>query len=174
MRRSMVPRRRRRSMPIRVMADDYTPFVVDSAAMSRVSRRTFLLASAAAAATLWPRYGAAQTKATITYWNGLTGGDGKVMDELLDQFTKDTGIRVEQQRLQWADLYPKLQVSVPAGQGPDIALIHTVEIPHFAADGVLDVIDESAASAKGFKGDDYLPSTWQGGLYQGKRYAIPL
>src|SRR5213083_2247402 len=140
-----------------------------------MNRRMFLVGAAATATTAaWPRYGAAQPKATITYWNGLTGADGKVMDELIDRFTRETGIRVEQQRLPWADLYPKLQVSVPAGQGPDIALIHTVEVPHFANDGVLEAIDESAAASKGFRGDDYLPSTWQGGLYQGKRYAIPL
>src|SRR5206468_591471 len=42
-----------------------------------VSRRTFLAGAAAAAtATAWPRPGAAQSKATITYWNGLTGADG--------------------------------------------------------------------------------------------------
>src|SRR5262249_36364587 len=146
----------------------------DSAAMSRVSRRTFLLASAAAAATLWPRYGAAQTKATITYWNGLTGADGKVMDELIDRFTAETGIRIEQQRLQWADLYAKLQVAVPAGEGPDLALIHTVEVPHFANDGVLEPIDDATVSGKGFRAEDYLPATWQGGVFQGKRYSLPL
>src|SRR5215472_5420322 len=140
-----------------------------------VSRRTFMVgASAVGVAAAWAGRAAAQAKASITYWNGLTGADGKVMDELIDQFTRDTGIRVEQQRIPWADLYAKLQVSVPAGQGPDIALIHTVEVPHFASDGVLEPIDESAATAKGFRGEDYLPTTWQGGLYQGKRYAIPL
>src|SRR5262245_23242231 len=146
--------------------------------MVTVDRREFLRAATGAAATAaalpTARRAWAQAKPTITYWNGLTGADGKVMDELIDQFTKDTGIRVEQQRIPWADLYAKLQVSVPAGQGPDIALIHTVEVPHFASDGVLEPIDESAATAKGFRGDDYLPTTWQGGLYQGKRYAIPL
>ncbi len=141
-----------------------------------IDRRGFLLAAAGAAAALpvLPRRASAQAKPTISYWNGLTGADGKVMDELIDQFTKDTGIHIEQQRIPWADLYAKLQVSVPAGQGPDLALIHTVEVSHFASDGVLEAIDEAASTAKGFRGDDYLPSTWQGGLYQGKRYAIPL
>jgi multiple sugar transport system substrate-binding protein len=137
-----------------------------------VSRRRFLVASAVAAA--WPRYGAAQPKATITYWNGLTGADGKVMDEMIDRFTKDTGIRVEQQRIPWPELYAKLQVSVPAGEGPDLALIHTVEVPHFASDGVLEAIDESMAGGKGFRAEDYLPATWQGGTFQGKRYSLPL
>jgi multiple sugar transport system substrate-binding protein len=140
-----------------------------------VSRRTFLTAAAATAtAAAWPRHGAAQPKATITYWNGLTGADGKVMDELIDRFTKETGIRVEQQRLPWADLYAKLQVSVPAGEGPDLALIHTVEVPHFAHDGVLEAIDDATLGGKGFRGDDYLPATWQGGTFQGKRYSLPL
>jgi multiple sugar transport system substrate-binding protein len=142
--------------------------------MVKVDRRGFLRVAGAAATLPAVRRASAQSKPTITYWNGLTGADGKVMDELIDQFTKDTGVRVEQQRIPWADLYAKLQVSVPAGQGPDIALIHTVEVSHFASDGVLEAIDESAAAGKGFRGDDYLPSTWQGGIYQGKRYAIPL
>jgi multiple sugar transport system substrate-binding protein len=140
-----------------------------------VSRRTFLAGAAAGAALAsWPRAGRAQAKATITYWNGLTGADGKVMDELIDRFTKETGIRIEQQRLPWAELYAKLQVSVPAGEGPDLALIHTVEVPHFAHDGVLEAIDDGVLAAKGFRGEDYLPATWQGGIFQGKRYAVAL
>jgi multiple sugar transport system substrate-binding protein len=143
-----------------------------------VSRRHFLAGTAAAGgAPLFlgrPRAAAAQARPPITYWNGLTGADGKVMDELIDRFTRETGIRVEQQRIQWADLYAKLRVSVPAGEGPDLALIHTVEVPHFAHDGILDPVDESVLAGKGFRGDDYLPATWQGGVYQGKRYAVPL
>ncbi len=145
-------------------------------ALTKVDRRAFLCAAAGATASLplLTRRASAQAKSTISYWNGLTGADGKVMDELNDQFTRDTGIRMEQQRIPWADLYAKLQVSVPAGQGPDLALIHTIEVPHFASDGVLEAIDDARATAKGFRGEDYLPSTWQGGLYQGKRYALPL
>ena len=148
------------------------------AAHTGVSRRRFLAGAAAlggaAALPTTTRRASAQAKPTITYWNGLTGADGKVMDELIDRFTKETGIKIEQQRIQWADLYAKLQVSVPAGEGPDLALIHAVEVPHFGEDGVLEPIDEATLAAKGFKGEDYLPAIWQGGAYQGKRYAIPL
>ena len=143
-----------------------------------VSRRTFVKSAAAAGGAAWlaggARRAAAQAKPTITYWNGLTGADGKVMDELIDRFTKETGIKIEQQRIPWADLYAKLQVSVPAGEGPDLALIHTVEVPHFASDGVLEVIDEGVLGNKGFRAADYLPATWQGGVFEGKRYSIAL
>ena len=141
-----------------------------------LSRRRFLEGATLGAAALpfRARGASAQAKPTITYWNGLTGADGKIMDELIDQFSRETGVRMEQQRIVWADLYAKLQVAVPADEGPDLALIHTVEIPHFASDGIFEPVADATASAKGFKGEDYLPSTWQGGMYQGKRYAIPL
>src|ERR1041385_1879304 len=142
-------------------------------------RRRDLLTGAAAlggAAVLTghARPARAPAKPTITYWNGLTGADGKVMDELIGQFTKDTGITVEQQRIPWAELYAKLQVSVPAGEGPDLALIHTVEVPHFASDGILEAQPDAVVGGKGFRAEDYLPATWQGGGDQGKRYALPL
>jgi multiple sugar transport system substrate-binding protein len=147
-----------------------------SHAQTRVSRRRFLgrALGAVAAVPAVARRAGAQAKPTITYWNGLTGADGKVMDELVDQFTGETGIKVEQQRILWPDLYAKLQVSVPAGEGPDVCLIHTVEIPHFASDEILDPMDAGPLGANGFRGEDYLPATWQGGIFQGKRYAIPL
>jgi len=149
-----------------------------SQAHSGVGRRSFLIGVAAtsgvAALGARVRRAAAQAKPTITYWNGLTGADGKVMDGLIDQFTQETGIRIEQQRIPWADLYAKLQVSVPAGEGPDLALIHTVEVAHFANDGILEVIDEAALGGRGFRGEDYLPATWQGGVFQNKRYSVPL
>src|SRR5688572_17595797 len=148
-----------------------------SALDGAVSRRRVLAGAAGAGAVASlpaaVRRACAQAKPTISYWNGLTGADGKVMDELIERFTRETGIRIEQQRILWADLYAKLQVSVPAGEGPDLALIHTIEVPHFASDGVLEAVDERALSSKGFRGEDYLPSTWQGGLYQSKRYSIP-
>lgn len=143
-----------------------------------VNRRAFLAGAAAvggaALAGVGAKRAAAQAKPTITYWNGLTGADGKVMDDLIDRFTRDTGIKVEQQRIPWADLYAKLQVSVPAGEGPDLALIHTVSIPHFANDGIVEPMDEAQLAGKGFRSEDYLAFPWQGGIVQGKRYGLAL
>src|SRR2546426_5830059 len=107
-RRSTVPMRRARSMPMRAMEflpPCYTPARRRgdhmSAASRRLTRRRFVQGTAAVAATLArpPRRASAQAKPTITYWNGLTGADGKIMDELIDRFTKETGIRMEQQRM---------------------------------------------------------------------------
>src|SRR5437879_3685112 len=163
---------------VNATGDRFAPHAAETGgrAMSvDVTRRAFLLGGAGAASSLAPgRQARGQAKATIAYWNGLTGADGKVMDELIDRFTAETGIRIEQQRLPWAELYAKLQVAGPAGEGPDLALIHTVEVPHFAHDGVLEAIDDATLAEKGLRGDDYLPAMWQGGTFQGKRYSLPL
>jgi multiple sugar transport system substrate-binding protein len=144
-----------------------------------VTRRRFLAGTAAAGAAgllgAGTRVARAQGgKPSIAFWNGLTGADGKVMEQLIGQFSRETGIQVDLQMIEWPNLYAKLQVSTPAGEGPDVALIHTVEVPHFAADGILDVVDDQTLTAKGFRGEDYLPSPWNGGTYQGKRYTVPL
>ena len=127
---------------------------VKSEERTELSRRRFLGGALGATAVLpaVARRAGAQAKPTITYWNGLTGADGKVMDGLIDQFTNETGIRIEQQRILWPDLYAKLQVSVPAGEGPDLCLIHTVEVPHFASDGILDPMDAGPAGGEGLQG----------------------
>ena len=111
---------------------------------------------------------------TVTFWNGLTGADGVVMDGLLQQFGQETGIKIEQQRVQWADLYAKLQVAVPAGEGPDLQLMHPTEIPHFARDGIIEPLDDNLVAQKGFNGEDYIESIWNAGMYQNKRYGLPL
>jgi len=56
-----------------------------SYAHTEVGRRRFLIGTAAAAGAVailpaGARRAAAQAKPTISYWNGLTGADGKVMD----------------------------------------------------------------------------------------------
>jgi ABC-type glycerol-3-phosphate transport system substrate-binding protein len=71
---------------------------------AEITRRRFLgTAAATGAATLLgpgARMASAQgAKPTISFWNGLTGADGKVMGELIAQFTKETGIQVELQMI---------------------------------------------------------------------------
>ena len=144
-----------------------------------ITRRRFLGTTAAmgAATLLSPGSSTASAqgaKPTISFWNGLTGADGKVMGELIGQFTKETGIQVELQMIEWPNLYAKLQVSTPAGEGPNVCLVHTVEVPHFSYDGILDPVDDATLASKVFRGEDYLPSPWNGGTYQGKRYTVPL
>src|SRR5438874_1457569 len=66
-------------------------------------------AAAAAPAAAAPKPGGAG--ATITYWNDYGGANGKVMDQLLDQFQKESGVKVEQQRMGNQDVNAKLRLT---------------------------------------------------------------
>src|SRR5579859_1292368 len=95
----------------------------------------------------------------LVYWNGLTGGDGDVMQGIVANFAKDNPtISVHTEEYDWNTMFQKLQASFVAGKPPDVFVLHTSEIPQFAKLGILassdDMLDSGGGSlpAKDFNG----------------------
>ncbi|MEV5322309.1 ABC transporter substrate-binding protein [Streptomyces sp. NPDC052687] len=163
----------------------------------RLPRRTLLGASAAAAAGLLTacsggtKIGADQggtdaaptfsggeykgPKVTLEYWNGFTGGDGPHMQAMLRSFNQRYSGRIEVRNTtrQWADFYPAMPTAIAAGKGPDVAVIHNDQIATFAARRTLIPLDD-VVGALGLSESDFIPAVWQAGVYDGKRYSVPL
>jgi multiple sugar transport system substrate-binding protein len=161
------------------------------------SRRTFLVGTAVAAAGLLtacsggtsigsdngatdagPSFSGGEyegPKVTLEYWNGFTGGDGPHMQSMLRAFNKRHAGRIQVKNItrQWADLYPALPTAITAGKGPDVAVIHNDQIATFAARRTLVPLDD-VVSALGLTESDFIPAVWQAGVYEGKRYGVPL
>lgn len=112
------------------------------------------------------------TKLTITFWNDIGATNAKPYTDLQTLFDKQTGIKINQQVMQIGNLNSKLQMSAPIGQGPDMALLYTTAIPHFADLGTIQELDPAALEQNGIKESDYAKATWDGGMYKGKRYSI--
>ncbi|GAA3240572.1 ABC transporter substrate-binding protein [Dactylosporangium siamense] len=113
-------------------------------------------------------------KVTINLWNGFTGGDGDIFKKLVDQFnTEHANIAITVATYKWEDYYAKLPGAVSSGNGPDIAVMHMDMIATFAARKVIQPVDD-VASALGLSESDFAATVWKGGLYQSKRYGIPL
>ncbi|MEN3540695.1 ABC transporter substrate-binding protein [Microbispora sp. ZYX-F-249] len=114
-------------------------------------------------------------KVTLDFWNGFTGGDGPHMRAMLDAFNKAYSGRIEVRNVtrQWADLYPAVPTAIAAGKGPDVAVIHNDWISTFAARQVLVPLDD-VVGALGLTESDFIPAVWQAGVYDGKRYSVPL
>jgi multiple sugar transport system substrate-binding protein len=111
---------------------------------------------------------------TISYWHGFTGGDGPAMRQLVADFNASQDrITVEQNTVQWAQYYQRVVAAVHAGKGPDIGAMHIEQLATQAARQTLnpldDVLTELRASEK-----DYPSRVWEGGIYEGTRYGIPL
>ena len=110
----------------------------------------------------------------LTFWNGLTGPDGKVLEELVGNFqAKYPNIKIEHQQIPWNDLYTKLLTAIPAGEGPDMALIHTYEIPRFGEQGHITEITADELKAQNLDAPDFYEVAWKGGEYKGKRWSLP-
>ena len=111
---------------------------------------------------------------TISFWNGWTGSDGQTAQKMVDQFNKDNpNVQVKMNVYQWADFFQKLPAAVQSGNGPDVAAMHLDDMPTQAAQQVIVPLDD-VANALGLKESDFAPAVWQGGVYQGKRYGIPI
>ncbi|WP_433305895.1 ABC transporter substrate-binding protein [Actinoplanes sp. CA-030573] len=111
---------------------------------------------------------------TVSFWNGWTGSDGQTAQAMVDQFNKDNpNVQVKMNVFQWADFFTKLPAAVQSGNGPDVAAMHIDDIPTQAAQQVIVPIDD-VATALGLKESDFAPAVWNGGVYQQKRYGIPI
>ncbi|WP_328652044.1 ABC transporter substrate-binding protein [Micromonospora sp. NBC_00330] len=113
-------------------------------------------------------------KVDLKLWNGFTGGDGEIFKTLVNQFnTEHKNIAVSVATYQWEDYYNKLPGAASSGNGPDIAVMHMDQLATFAARGVITELDDVAKNLELAEGD-FAPTVWKGGLYNNKRYGIPL
>jgi len=113
-------------------------------------------------------------KVALNLWNGFTGGDGDIFKKLVDQFNAEhANIAITVATYKWEDYYAKLPGAVSSGNGPDVAVMHMDMLATFAARKVIQPIDD-VASALGLSESDFATTVWKGGIYQSKRYGIPL
>lgn len=111
---------------------------------------------------------------TLAYWNGLTGGDGPIMKKMMENFNKEhPNIKVSMTAIAWAEYYQKLPAAVSNGKGPDIGIMHEYSLATNAARQVLQPLDD-VATALNMTKEDFSEKVWGAGIYQDKRYGIPL
>jgi multiple sugar transport system substrate-binding protein len=153
--------------------------------VARISRRTFLehtvavAASSSVALTLLegcssPAPGGTSTD--ITYWNLFGGGDGVRMIQMENDFAKAfPHINVESVTLAWGDpYYTKLAMAASGGRPPEVAISHITRMPTYAAQGLLEPYDLTELAQYDITENNFFPSVWQRGQYNGKLYAVPL
>ena len=90
---------------------------------------------------------------TLTYWASNQGtsldNDKQVLTPVLDEFTKQTGIKVKLEVIGWNDLQTRIQTAVTSGQGPDVLNIGNTWAASLQATGAFLPFDDSAMKAIG-------------------------
>ncbi len=113
-------------------------------------------------------------KVALSFWNGFTGGDGPFMKTMVQDFnTANPNVTVSMNTLQWGDYYAKVPTAVASGAGPDVGIMHIDQLATNAARRVVIPLDEIASGLK-LTEADFNPVVWNAGVYQDKRYGIPL
>ena len=110
----------------------------------------------------------------LAFWHGLTGGDGPIMKQLADEFTKaNPKITIKQQPIVWEQYYEKLPAATSQGKGPDIAIMHADRVATNAARQVIQPLTD-VNEALGLGEGDYAELAWRAGQFQDKEWSVPL
>ncbi|MDO5377215.1 MAG: extracellular solute-binding protein [Clostridia bacterium] len=113
----------------------------------------------------------------IDYWSVFTGGDGAVMQGMVDAFNASQDeVHVNHTPMTADDLYQKIPMTVQTGSGiPDVCVVHIERIPNFVTQELLysydlDLINEAA----GIVPENYNQAAWTASDIDGEHYGIPL
>lgn len=110
----------------------------------------------------------------LAYWNGFTGGDGPFMQQMVDDFMAEhENITVVPNTIQWADFYQRVPAAVNANEGPDVGVMHADQLATNAARSVIVPLDDVAGALE-LSAENFSEEVWQAGIYEDKRYGIPL
>lgn len=129
---------------------------------TQLTRRAFTLGVAGLAtalATAGALAGCSQSSSsggdTITYWSSNQGksldSDKQFLTTVLDDFTKQTGLKVNLEVIGWANLQNRIQTAITSGQGPDVINIGNTWSTSLQATGAFLPFDDAALKAVGGK-----------------------
>ncbi|MEA5012935.1 MAG: ABC transporter substrate-binding protein [Candidatus Limiplasma sp.] len=116
--------------------------------------------------------GAYAEPVTIRFWGGWTGPDADTMKGLTEQFmAENPDITVEFESQQWTPLFTQVFAEADSGGAPDVLAMHPLDMGQFVEMGLL---DDTMAASLGLQKEDYSETAWNGTLYNGVQYGVPL
>ena len=112
----------------------------------------------------------------INYWSVFTGGDGAVMQGMVDAFNASQDeVIVNHTPMTADDLYQKIPLTVQTGTGiPDVCVVHIERIPNFVNQELLYSYDLDLVAEAGIKQENYNQAAWVKSNIDDEQYGIPL
>ena len=106
---------------------------------------------------------------TVAIWdNGQKAG----LQEIMDEFTKETGIKTELQVVEWSSYWTLLEAGASGGDMPDVFWMHSNEaVRYMSNDILLDLTDKIADSDK-LEMDKFPKDIKEMYQWDGKTYAV--
>lgn len=154
---------------------------------SRVSRRGFL-AAGAAAATVLPLAacsspiaaglaGSALNPETLVFWNLFGGGDGVRMQDMEAGYAKQHGgsSSLQATTFAWGNpYYSKVTLATVGNKPPDVAISHLTRAKPLWDGDLLDPITSDDLAGVGLSAADFNQKAWAAQKTDGKNICVPL
>lgn len=114
-------------------------------------------------------------KIQVSFWNGFTGPDGRVMLKMIRRFNEaNPDVQVTMQRMEWATYYNKLMVASVDGRGPEVFVIHASTLPRMHRAGFIADAADLYQGPAGVPEDDFDPYVLDQVCYGDKMVGLPL
>jgi multiple sugar transport system substrate-binding protein len=107
-----------------------------------------------------------QQSTTIEFW-GL-GREGEVITELLPQFERETGIKVDVQQIPWTAAHEKILTAHVGGSLPDALQVGNSWMSELVTINAITPLDETLVDKR-----DYFAGIWDTNVVGGTLYGIP-
>jgi multiple sugar transport system substrate-binding protein len=86
---------------------------------------------------------ASSERTTVTFWNGFTGPDRPVLEQLVDEFNESQdAITIEMEISPWDQFFQRLLPSLASDEGPDLVAMDTNQLPQYVARGAFRPLDD--------------------------------
>ncbi|GAA0958012.1 extracellular solute-binding protein [Frigoribacterium faeni] len=115
---------------------------------------------------------------TITYWASnqapTVEKDAEILQESIDRYTEETGVKVDLEVIPWSDLYNRILTAVSSGEGPDVLNIGNTWAVSLQSSGAFVPWEGDALDAVGGQ-DRFVQSSFATGGAEGQApTSVPL
>lgn len=100
------------------------------------------------------------------------GREGEVVQELIPEFQRRSGMRVDAQQIPWTAAHEKILTAFVGESSPDLAQVGNTWIPELAAIGAIEPLGPYLRGSQ-VRQDDYFPGIWDTNVVDGQIWGIP-
>lgn len=107
----------------------------------------------------------------LTFW--ALGREGEVVAQMIPEFERRTGIRVEVQQIPWTAAHEKLLTAYVGESTPDVAQLGNTWVPEFEAINAIEDLTPLVRASRAVDQSDYFQGIWDTNVIDGAVYGIP-
>ncbi len=106
----------------------------------------------------------------VAIWDG---GQQAGLQQILDDFTAETGVKTNLQVITWDSYWTLLEAGAQGGDMPDVFWMHSNEAVRYMSNGILLDITDQVNSSEVLEMDKFPEDLKEMYQYDGKTYALP-